>query len=54
MKRKIEYRRIHTIELEFKDRDEFLKWRKKILQNYEQNKIEYQNEMKELFGYVDE
>ncbi len=42
---------IDTIELKIKDRDEYLKWREKILQQYEESKVEYQNELKHLLGY---
>lgn len=51
MKREISLKPIDTTELEFKDREEFLKWREKIFDNYEQSKINYQKEMQELFGY---
>lgn len=50
MKKNIQLKPIDTIELEFKDKEEFLKWREKIFENYEQSKISYQKEMQELFG----
>ena len=45
---------IDTTELDFKNKEEFLEWRKKILENYEQSKIDYKKEMNELFGYNEE
>ena len=42
---------IETIELKIKDRDEYLKWREKILQQYEISKVEYHNELNHLLGY---
>lgn len=54
MKENIPLKAINTTELEFKDKTEFLKWRRKILENYEQSKIDYQKEMTRLFGYEEE
>ena len=54
MKKNIQLKPIDTIELEFKDKEEFLKWREKIFENYEQSKISYKKEMQELFGYKKE
>ena len=54
MKKDIRLKPINTTELEFKDKDQFLKWREKILENYEQSKIDYKKEMNQLFGYNQE
>jgi hypothetical protein len=54
MKKNIPLKAIDTIELEFKNKTEFLEWRKKILENYEQSKIDYKEEMNKLFGYEKE
>lgn len=51
MKKNIPFKAIDTKELDFKNKEEFLEWRKKILENYEQSKIDYKKEMNELFGY---
>lgn len=51
MKKNIPLKAIDTTELEFKDKTEFLEWRRKILENYEQSKIDYKEEMNKLFGY---
>lgn len=50
MKKKIRFEQIETIELNFKDKEEYLIWRNKILEEYEQSKIEYKKEMEQLFG----
>ena len=54
MKKSIPLKAISTTELEFKDKTEFLEWRRKILENYEQSKIDYQKEMNKLFGYEED
>lgn len=54
MKKDILLKPINTIELEFKDKDEFLEWRRKIFDNYEQSKLTYEQEMRTLFGYSEE
>ena len=54
MKKNTESKSTNITDLKFKDKEEFLKWREKILENYEQSKIDYQKEMSELFGYDDE
>lgn len=51
MKKNIPLKAIDTKELDFKNKEEFLEWRKKILKKYEQSKIDYEKEMNELFGY---
>ena len=51
MKKNINLKPIDTTELDLKDKEQFLKWREKILENYEQSKLDYQEEMKKLFGY---
>ena len=54
MKKDIQLKPMDTTELEFKDKEQFLKWREKILENYEQSKLDYKEEMKKLFGYDEE
>lgn len=54
MKKNIQFKSIGTTELNFKDKEEFLKWREQILENYEQSKLDYKEEMKQLFGYTEE
>lgn len=41
---------INTIELEFKTKEDFLKWRENRLQDYEKSKIDYKNEINNLMG----
>ncbi len=54
MKKKNPLKAIDTTELEFMDKKEYLEWRKKILNEYEQSKINYKEEMNKLFGYDDD
>lgn len=54
MRKKIRIEQTETIELKFKDKEEYLVWRHKILEQYEQSKIEYRKEMEQLFGEVTE
>ena len=54
MKKNILLKAIETTELDFKNKEEFLEWQKKILKNYEQSKIHYKKERNELFGYNEE
>lgn len=54
MSKNVQLKPINTLELEFRDKADFLAWREKILANYEQSKIEYKKEMEQLFGYVKE
>lgn len=54
MKKGIQLKPINTIEPEFRDRSEFLRWREQILNDYEQSKIMYKKEMEQLFGYIEE
>lgn len=51
MNKKAQLKPINTLELEFKDKSDFLAWRKKILEEYEKSKIEYKEEMQQLFGF---
>lgn len=44
-------KKIETIELDIKDRAEYLKWKENILKQYEQSKVEYDNELRHLLGY---
>lgn len=39
---------------EQKSKEEYLKWREEIFKRYEQNQIEYNKEMQELFGYTNQ
>lgn len=41
---------INTIELNFKTKEDFLKWREYRLQEYEKSKIDYENEINNLMG----
>lgn len=41
---------INTIELNFKTKEDFLKWREDRLQEYEKSKIDYENEINNLMG----
>lgn len=50
MKKNAQKQKSYNIEAQFKSRDEFLKWRQKVLQNYEKSKNEYQLEVEYLFG----
>lgn len=54
MKKNIPLKPINTTEPQFNNREEFLKWRKKVLENYEQSIISYQKEMHLLFGHTEE
>lgn len=51
MGKKVPFKAIETTELDFKDKEEFLKWREKMFEIYEQSKIDYQEEINKLFGY---
>ncbi len=46
-------KKIEIIEHKFKDREEFLAWREQVLLDYEKSKIEYQKEIRRLFGFDD-
>lgn len=54
MKKSMQLKPINTIEPEFRDRSEFLRWREQILNEYEQSKIIYKKEMEQLFDYIEE
>lgn len=54
MKKNIQLKPIKTVELEFRDKEEFLEWRRKIFEDYEQSKLTYQKEMRTLLGYSEE
>ena len=49
-----EVKGIETIELNLTNKEDFLKWREEIIQRYEQNKIKYAQETRELLGYDEE
>lgn len=40
----------YNLDSHFKDKEDFLKWRQKVLENYEKSKNEYQLEVESLFG----
>lgn len=44
-------KKIDTIEFDIKDREKYLEWRENVLKQYEQSKIEYNKELRRLFGY---
>ena len=43
-------KQIEIEEYDFQSRDEFLKWREKILEQYERNKQEYFKEVDNMLG----